>query len=293
MARPKALLVAARGTNRDRDMALALTLAGADPAIHAMNEIAADPSLIARAQLVVLPGGFSYGDDLGAGRLWALELRARFGAALDAHVAAGRPLLGVCNGFQALVKAGLLTVDAAPATAVTAGDAGVDGGAAADAGRDANADAADLGPTQRVSLARNANARFECRWVWLERDARCASPWLEGLEGGRVHCPIAHGEGRLVASEGDLDALEVNGQVALRYAVGGGAAGADVPYPHNPNGSARAIAGICNAAGNVLGLMPHPENHVSPLQQPDRHGGGRSAPGLPLFVAGVRYAANA
>lgn len=262
MARPKALILHAIGSNRDRDVALALQLAGADPTILPMRDALAAPDQLATAQLLVLPGGFSYGDDLGAGRLWALELKAGLRAAIEAFVASGKPVLGICNGFQALVKAGLLPGPEA-------------------------ADAAAFAP-QRASLARNERAHFECRWVWLEPDPSCRSPWLAGLQGQRIHCPVAHGEGRFVADAAVMDALDAGGQLALRYvAPDGGAVG----YPHNPNGSLRHVAGICNAAGNVLGLMPHPEDHVLPSQRP-RFASGGPASGLPLFAAGVAYAAS-
>ncbi len=269
MTAPLAMVLQAVGTNRDGDVAEALSLAGAAVLRVPMARLLRDPSALQQAQLLVLPGGFSHGDDLGAGRLWALELRAGLFDALQAFVASGRPVLGICNGFQALVKAGLLPGPDAPGAAFA---------------------------PQRASLACNAEdsdagGRFLCRWVTVEADTRCRSPWLAGWAEGRarLHCPIAHGEGRFVADEATLDALEQSGRLALRYVAGDGPS----DRPHNPNGSARDVAGVCNAAGNVLGLMPHPEDHIRPGQTPPRGAASRGRPtllGLPLFEAGVRLA---
>ena len=269
MARPTALVLHAPGTNRDRDLALALDLAGADSQIATVADVARGTVAAQNFQLLLLPGGFSYGDDLGAGRLWALELRHALGEQLQAFVSSGRPVLGICNGFQALVKAGLLP------------------------GPNERADGSVFDP-QRVSLARNARSQFECRWVHLQPDPDCQSLWLRELKGRTLTCPVAHGEGRFFADYVELAALQQRGSIALRYVDASGqrasADGGD-GYPANPNGSRLDIAGICNAEGNVLGLMPHPENHVLSSQHPGRDRGLAGSMGLPLFVAGVRYAA--
>lgn len=268
MARPMALVLHAPGTNRDRDLALALDLAGADSHIATVADVAHGNVAMQNFQLLLLPGGFSYGDDLGAGRLWALELRHALHDQLQSFVASGRPVLGICNGFQALVKAGLLP------------------------GPDLS-DGSVFAP-QRVSLARNARSQFECRWVHLRPDPECHSLWLAELKGRALTCPVAHGEGRFFADDAELAALQARGSIALRYVDASGqrasADGGD-GYPANPNGSRLDIAGICNAAGNVLGLMPHPENHVLSSQHPGRDRGMGGSMGLPLFVAGVRHAA--
>jgi phosphoribosylformylglycinamidine synthase len=206
-------------------------------------------------QMLVVPGGFSYGDDLGAGVLWAVDLGRRgdggFGADLARFVAEGRPVLGICNGFQALVKAGLLP----------GGD----------------------GP-RPVTLTHNASGHFECRWVTLAVNSRCPSLFTQGLEES-ILCPVAHGEGRLLArNAAALARLQADDLIALTYVTGAGEAGR---YPANPNGSALDIAGLSNAAGNVLGLMPHPENHIFPWQHPRAQRGERGGLGLRLFVNGV------
>jgi phosphoribosylformylglycinamidine synthase I len=230
-----ALVIAGPGTNRDRDLALALGMAGAAPTIVLASELIANPKLLAEARLVGVAGGFSYGDALGAGRMLALDLTVGLGEALHEYVATGRPLIGICNGFQVLTRAGLLP----------------------------------------GALGHNAHGRFECRWVVLEPQPESACLWTAGID-DHVHCPIAHGEGRYVHP--DPAGLAAAGQVALRY------------HSPNPNGSVEAIAGVCNPAGNVLGLMPHPENHVIARQHPHPPNGGPAHLGLRLFRNGVAAA---
>lgn len=262
--RPPILILHATGTNRDRDAARACALAGGEPEIVHVNQLASGERSLMDYRMLVVPGGFSYGDDLGAGRLWAVALRHRLADQIDAFVAAKRPVLGICNGFQTLVKAGFL-----PGIAD-----GAEGGARA----------------QTATLTRNLSARFECRWVHLRPEAQDRCVFTRGLE-GLVHCPVAHGEGRFVAQdEATLAAIEAGGLVALRYVA---ADGGPAPYPANPNGSQNDIAGVCSPDGTILGLMPHPEDAVVPEQLPDAHRGERGPLlGLRLFENGVRHAAQ-
>ncbi len=207
--------------------------------------------------MLILPGGFSYGDALGAGRLLASDLRWLFQEELGRFIEAGRAVLGICNGFQALVKSGWLPGPPAAGSQAT--------------------------------LTRNASNRFECRWVWLQPTPGSPCVFTQGLT-GRIHCPVAHGEGRFVPrDDAVLEDLRARRQIALTYV---GANGEPADYPLNPNGSVAGIAGICNERGNVLGLMPHPEDHIVPWQRPDwtrAKGGGL---GLALFEQGVRHAAE-
>lgn len=238
MSAPPALVIAGPGTNRDRDLALALQLAGADPTVVLATELAERPDRLRDARLLAVAGGFSYGDALGAGRMLALDLNVGLGDALREFVASGRPVIGICNGFQVLTRTKLLP----------------------------------------GSLGHNAHGRFECRWVVLEPEPGSRCLWTKGLE-TTIHCPIAHGEGRYVHP--DTGSLAAAGQVALRY------------RSTNPNGSVDDIAGVCNAAGNVLGLMPHPENHVVARQHPHHlRGSGVDHLGLHLFRNGVAAAAE-
>jgi phosphoribosylformylglycinamidine synthase len=211
--------------------------------------------------MLVLPGGFSYGDDLGAGKLWATDLRYALRDQVQPFIQAGRPVIGICNGFQALVKSGWLP---GPLPGVEASANGA-----------------------LATLTRNASNHFECRWVWLEPDPGSPCVFTKELA-ERIYCPVAHGEGRFVPlGEAVLDALERRGLVAVRYVT---ADGSPVGYPDNPNGSVADIAGICNASGTVLGLMPHPEDHILPEQHPRWARGEQGNLGLALFENGIRYA---
>ncbi len=254
--KPRVLIMHANGTNRDRDAALACELAGATPEIVHINQLLGGERQLLDYQMVVLPGGFSYGDDLGAGVLWALDLHQRLGDDLTQFAATGRPLLGICNGFQALVKAGLLPSGHFQAT---------------------NA--------RTATLTNNAGGHFECRWVYLRPNPHSSCLFTQGLD-ELIYCPVAHGEGRFI---GDGEQLWAAGNVALSYVDAAG----DTPvYPLNPNGSMLNIAGLCNQAGNILGLMPHPEDHIFGWQHPRWHrrgaGGGMRYSGLRLFEQGVR-----
>ena len=254
----RVLVLHANGTNRDHDAALACELAGAEAEIVHVNQLLAGERRLADYHMLVVPGGFSYGDDLGAGRLWALELQHHLNDQIARFVSDGRPVLGICNGFQALVKAGLL-----PGT-----DWLNDG-------------------ERTVTLTYNQSARFECRWVLLEPNPNSPSLFTRGLT-EPILCPVAHGEGRLLARDPQtLDALWTQGLAALTYAADDGE---PASYPHNPNGSALGIAGLCNPGGNVFGLMPHPENHVFPWQHPRWRRGERGLDGLRLFENGLHHA---
>ena len=254
--KPKALILHANGTNRDREAAWAFELAGADAEIVHLNQLRAGARRWDDYQLLAIPGGFSYADSLGAGRLLAIDLMVYFADALRAYIAAGKPVIGICNGFQALVRAGLLPD----------------------------------GPSGngRATLTFNASGHFECRWVHLVPGSR-ACVWTRDLA-EPLYCPVAHGEGRLVLAESrSSEASRAGGQAALLYAGGDGHT-AEGAYPANPNGSLYDIAGLCNATGTVLGLMPHPEDHIVAAQHPRWARGETGGLALSLFVNGVAYA---
>jgi phosphoribosylformylglycinamidine synthase II/phosphoribosylformylglycinamidine synthase I len=278
---PRVLILHANGTNRDREAALACRTAGGDPEIVHVNQLIAGERNLLDYHMLVLPGGFSYGDDLGAGTLWALDTRHRLGEAVTRFIADGRPVLGICNGFQALVKAGLLPGDVNPKSQVP--------------NPNLQSPISNLQPpnppipaaSRPVTLTFNQEGHFECRWVYLRPNPTSTSLFTEGLEEW-IYCPVAHGEGRLVAQDdGVAAALEANGLVALSYV---NEDGTPAVYPANPNGSLLNIAGLSNAAGNVLGLMPHPEDHLFPWQHPRRHNGTAGMTGLKLFENGIKRA---
>lgn len=240
MTRPVGLVVVAPGTNRDRDAALALEMAGAEPRIVPVAALAADPTLMAYARLAVVAGGFAHADALGAGRLFARDLRQSVADQLNVFVAAGKPVIGICNGFQTLVQLGLLP-----------------------------------GAGRTATLGHNASGQFSCRWVELTPSSQMCV-WTAG-SADPIECPIAHGEGRFVVDDATLAALRAGDQIALRYA-------------DNPNGSVDDVAGVCDPSGVVLGLMPHPENHVLAEQHPVASRRGPSRLGLRLFRSGVDHA---
>ncbi|MGB8984265.1 MAG: phosphoribosylformylglycinamidine synthase I [Anaerolineales bacterium] len=259
--KPKALILQAYGTNRDYDVAEALALAGAEAVPVPLNDLRAGKQRFRDFQMLVLPGGFSYADALGAGKLLAIDLSAYFIDEINRFVESGKPVIGICNGFQALIKSGVLPF-----------------------GKD---DRKEERRKKTATLTFNAGGHFECRWVTLKAvSQKCI--WTKGLE-TLIECPIAHGEGNFqVNPVFDLPEFAANGQVALVYARPDGSPAA-AGYPENPNGSIHDIAGICNPQGNVLGLMPHPENHIHPFQHPNWTRGVSCHSGLALFENGVKY----
>lgn len=254
MSRIDALVLRAAGTNCEHETAHALKQAGAAPRILHLKQVQAEPAILDTAAMVVFPGGFSYGDDLGAGRIQAEEIRATFLEPLTALVDRGGLVLGICNGFQVLVKLGLLP-DVRPESSA------------------------------RVSLTWNDSGRYEDRWVHLEvASRRC--PFLARVP-ERLLLPVAHAEGKFVVESADvLDQLETGGQVALRYVD---AQGKPAGFPWNPNGSVAGIAGITDPSGRVLGLMPHPERNVLAIHHPSRGrvAGTETPDGLAFFVSAV------
>lgn len=260
-ATPKVAIIHANGTNRDRDAALAIELAGGQPEIIHLNQLIAGERNLLDYGMLVVPGGFSYGDDLGAGVLFSAEFRHRLTNDLREFVADGRPTLGICNGFQVLVKAGIFSSPSAVHS-----------------------------EQRKITLTYNENGHFECRWVYLEPNQQSNCLFTKGLT-EPIYCPVAHGEGRfMVADDATATYLTENNLVALTYQSAVGSDQSAVAYPDNPNGSVLSIAGITNSAGNVLGLMPHPENHIFPWQHPRRHRGEAGLDGLRLFVNGVKNA---
>jgi phosphoribosylformylglycinamidine synthase len=265
---PRVLILHANGSNRDQDAALACQLAGGKPEIVHVNQLLAGERRLADYHMLVIPGGFSYGDDLGAGMLWALDLQVRLREEVAAFVQDGRPVLGICNGFQALVKAGLL---------------GAEGQGEAEG--------------RSVTLTFNERGHFECRWVYLQPNPNSPCLFTQELD-ELIYCPVAHGEGRLMVADEDTAVhLQQNNLIALSYSDPLSTLHSPLSTPHsplsypaNPNGSILNIAGLTNKAGNIMGLMPHPENHIFPWQHPRRHRGERGMLGLKLFENGVKNA---
>jgi len=237
---PSAAVLCAPGTNRDSDVWFALEQAGARPVKYHMSDVVSRASCIDDADIVVIAGGFSYADALGAGRLFAVELKASIGDRIQAAITDGRPVIGICNGFQTLVRMGILP-----------------------------------GPEGSAALGHNDTGVFDCRWIEMAPTSKKCI-WTRNLT-ENIYCPIAHGEGRFFATDSHMTKLIKNDQVAFRYVRG------------NPNGSVHDVAGICDDTGVVLGLMPHPENHVVARQHPQFHRGVSGGLGVSLFEEGVKY----
>jgi phosphoribosylformylglycinamidine synthase I len=253
MLSPRALILRAPGTNCDHETAHAFERAGAIARRVHVRAFAEKPSIADDFQILCIPGGFSYGDDIASGRIFALELKLRLGDALVKFRDKGGLVLGICNGFQVLLQTGLLLGD--PVTG-----------------------------QPRAALAHNHSGRFIDRWVPLEAQAhKCV--FLRGIETA-FDLPIAHGEGRFVArSPEDLATLEAAGQLVLRYAkdAHGGST--------NPNGAAADVAGVCDETGRVLGMMPHPERFIDATQHPAWNGrldATAAGAGLALFASAVK-----
>jgi phosphoribosylformylglycinamidine synthase I len=235
------LVLRAPGTNCDRETGYAFEREGAEIQHLHVNALLAQPKLLAGAHGLVFPGGFSYGDDLGAGTVLGTAIRAKLRDPIRRMVDRGGIVLGICNGFQVLVKTGLLP---------------------------GFLDHADGAPERAVALASNIQNRYEDRWVTLQAVTE-RSVFLR--RGDVIHCPVAHAEGRLVCEDAVLDRISAADQVALRYVAPDGRS--PVPFPYNPNGSTDDIAGLCDPTGRILGLMPHPERNQFPWQDPRFHRG--------------------
>jgi phosphoribosylformylglycinamidine synthase I len=272
----RALVLRAPGINCDRETAQACRMVGFETDLVHINQLIKDPARLLNYQFLVIPGGFSYGDDLGAGTLLAKNLEIHLGDQLRQFVAEERPVLGICNGFQVLIRLGLLPDNQMNEVAV------------------------QVVPTKQATLTENESAQFECRWVTLAvQPGPCI--FTRGIERA-LELPVAHGEGQFVLA-GDVSQLQANGQVPLIYVSANGRAvgrASPVPtalsvaasYPDNPNGSVGDVAGVCNTQGSVLGLMPHPERYVTALQHPQRRSllNNGLGDGILLFQNAYTYA---
>ena len=254
MSTPSVLVLRAAGTNCERETAFAFERFGARATVLHVNRLLERPEELERHHVLALPGGFAYGDDAGAGAVLACELRSRLDAPLRRHLAEGGLVLGICNGFQALVRLGLLP------------------------------GLADVLGLQEVALADNESLKYEDRWVRLSiASRRCV--FVGDMPAPEL--PLAHGEGRLVPRDDELRRrLVAEDRVVFRYVDAQGRPTQD--YPDNPNGSTDAIAGLTDRTGRVLGLMPHPERELFGWHHPawTRLPGGAPelGPGAPLFA---------
>ncbi|MDD5083015.1 MAG: phosphoribosylformylglycinamidine synthase I [Dehalococcoidales bacterium] len=253
MSKVKTLVLRAPGTNCDVETTFAFEQAGAVVSAVHINQLIRREQKLGDYQIMVIPGGFTYGDDIAAGRVLANEIKVKLGEEIVRFVEAGGLLLGICNGFQVLVKAGIL-----PGLLKE--------------------------ETPSLTLANNDSGRFECRWVYLQvnKDSPCV--FTRGMDS--LSLPVAHGEGKVVASPANLAGLNAVLYYSDQY--GNTAAG----YPYNPNGSMGNIAGICDSTGRIFALMPHPERYVRGTQHPQwtRKGNKEPGDGFRIFQNAVKWA---
>jgi len=250
----KVCILRTAGTNCDVETAFAFEKAGAEAEFVHINRLLEGEASLTNYQILAIPGGFTYGDDIAAGKILANELRCGLGDMLREFIEAGGSILGICNGFQVLAKTGLLPWPSAEST-------------------------------QSVTLTINDSAKFEDRWVYLAApESRCI--FTAGVSG--MYLPVAHAEGKFVAADDVVDEIRRNEQVVFRYV---NESGKPAGYPYNPNGSVDDIAGICDSTGRILGLMPHPERHVLGYQHPrwTREGARAEGDGMAIFTNAVSY----
>ena len=275
MMAPRVAVLFGFGINCDHETKAVFEMVGAQAERIHVNRFVSGDSDLSMYDILAVPGGFSFGDHLGSGRLLGNRMRFAMRESLMSFVNAGKPIIGICNGFQVLVKTGLLP--------------GPDKGRSPDF-------------LQRGSLTLNDSGRYEDRWVTLEFDPESPCIWTKGMD--RIECPVRHGEGKYVMpSSEDLDRLSKHHQLTVRYVdpstpVGAGITDEPLPYPLSPNGSMRNIAGICDASGLVFGLMPHPEAIYARWLHPEhtRHAtsdtdgmDGWEGQGLQIFRNAVEY----
>ena len=235
MAQVRAIVLRAAGINCDMETEHALEKAGATADRVHINKMIEDKSLLKAYQIIVFPGGFSYGDDVAAGKILANQIVHHLYEPIQRFIEDGKLVLGICNGFQVLVKAGLL-----PGTDSTS-------------------------KQREVTITYNDSGKFEDRWVYL---APQTDKCVFIKPGKQIYLPIAHGEGKIVTKDKEtLQKLKSKGHIAFKYVDKNGKEG---NYPINPNGSMDSIAGLTDTTGRVLGLMPHPERHIRCTQHPRR-----------------------
>jgi phosphoribosylformylglycinamidine synthase len=264
----RSLVIRAPGSNCDQETAYAFELAGGKADVLHVNRLLERPDRLHDYQIVCFPGGFSYGDDIAAGRILGGQLRHHLFEPLSRFRDDGKLILGICNGFQILLKSGLLLSE-------------------------------DVSGCPQATLTWNQIGRFQNRWVRLQVTGE-PNVFFRGIE--ELELPVAHAEGRFVARDATtLQQLERAGQIVLRYASAEGETDSVVsstgmstgilPFPANPNGSQANVAGVCDSTGRVVGLMPHPERNVDPTQHPQwtRRSRDRAAEGLRVFRNAVDF----
>lgn len=258
--KPRVLVLKTEGTNCDEELYNAFEIAGGIPKIVHVNELRSKKENLNSYNILAIPGGFSYGDDIVSGKILAVELTSFFSKELKKFIQRKDTLIiGICNGFQVLIRTGLLPFRT-------------------------------IGKMQ-ATLTNNDSGRFECRWIALEIEENNNCVFLKNLGGEKMSYQVAHGEGKFFAPKNVIDKIEENNLVALRYVNKDGKP--TQQYPENPNGSINAIAGITDPTGRILGLMPHPERFITKEQHPNwRRMKIEKPQGLPIFENMIKYIQN-
>ncbi len=259
MANVKVIVIRTAGTNCDRETAFAFEKAGAKPEFVHINELTRKEKNLDNYHIMAIPGGFTYGDDIASGKILANELKYKIAGAIHKFIKDGKLIIGICNGFQVLVKAGLLPN--------LKGD----------------------GQTVESTLTLNDSDKFEDRWVYL-KNVESGCIWTKDIK-KIIELPVAHGEGKFIPKDKNiLNIMKEKKLVVFEYVdQKGNKAG----YPHCPSGSIENIAGICDLTGRIFGLMPHPERHISYYQHPNwtrRYKKESTGDGFAIFENGVSYA---
>lgn len=231
------LILSGYGLNCEEETLFAFETAGLKGQICHINDLISTPSILKQSEILVVPGGFSYGDDTGSGNAFAQKMRLALWDHLQNFVNRDTLTLGICNGCQIIANLGLI-----PAPQENYGE-------------------------RLVAVTYNLSARYQCRWIDVKASSQL-SPWLE--ETDVLHIPVAHGEGRFMMEDSILETLRSQNQIALTYIKPDGTS-AKGEFPYNPNGSQADIAGICDSTGRVLALMPHPERGMFCWQRDDFH----------------------
>ncbi len=257
----KAIVLRAAGINCDMETEYALELAGAQAQSLHINRLIEDKKLLDQFHILVFPGGFSYGDDVAAGKILANQIIHHLAEPIQKFIDTGKLVLGICNGFQVLVKSGILPGPT-------------------------NHETRETRHESRITITYNDSGKFEDRWVYLApQTEKCVF-----IQPGRqIYLPIAHGEGKVVTRDADtLEKLRSDDHIAFKYVDKNGREGS---FPVNPNGSVDSIAGLTDTTGRVLGLMPHPERHVRRTQHPhwSRLKDKKDADGMTIFISAVKY----
>ena len=250
----KALVLTGYGINCEKESQHSIEKVGGKADIAHLNSVFDNPDMLKDYNMLMVPGGFSFGDDIGSGKVFANKMKFRLREPLDEFVKAGKLVLGICNGFQVLVKMGLLP---------------------------------EPDFQQTVSLVGNASGHFEDRWVILKANKSSPCIFTKGMEFLLV--PVRHGEGQFVTSDNSvLEGLKTRNQIVFQYVDEDLKPG---DYPWNPNGSVEDIAGICDSTGRIFGMMPHPEAFNIPENCPYWvRGSVKEAMGLKVFKNAVEYA---